>query len=124
MRAARALAAFEGRRAVNENDVRRVSAMSLRHRLRRDALDETATSEQIEQAVDEVFPRPTTSDSDRRQDKDHTDQENDGDGPEPDLKQPQSPARSRNGGRLLKRFRDVRASALTRRGLKLVSISL
>jgi len=44
MRAARALAAFEGRRAVNENDVRRVSAMSLRHRLRRDALDETATS--------------------------------------------------------------------------------
>ena len=99
MRAGRALAAFEGRRAVNENDVRRVSAMSLRHRLRRDALDETATSEQIEQAVDEVFPRPTTSDSDRRQDKDHTDQENDGDGPEPDLKQPQSPARSRNGGR-------------------------
>jgi len=30
--------------------------MSLRHRLRRDALDETATSEQIEQAVEEVFP--------------------------------------------------------------------
>src|ERR1044072_7215368 len=57
MRAARALAAFDGRRTVNENDVRAVSAMSLRHRLRRDALDETATSEQIEQAVDEVFPR-------------------------------------------------------------------
>jgi magnesium chelatase subunit D len=57
MRAARALAAFEGRRAVTDDHVKRVSAMSLRHRLRRDALDETATSEQIEQAVDDVFPR-------------------------------------------------------------------
>jgi len=58
MRAARALAAFEGRRSVNESHVRRVSAMSLRHRLRRDVLDETAKSEKIEQAVDEVLPRP------------------------------------------------------------------
>jgi len=57
MRASRALAAFEGRRAVTDEHVKKVSAMSLRHRLRRDALDETATSEQIEQAVDEVFPR-------------------------------------------------------------------
>ncbi len=56
MRAARAVAAFEGRRAVTDDHVKKVSAMSLRHRLRRDALDETATSEQIEQAVDEVFP--------------------------------------------------------------------
>ena len=56
MRAARALAAFEGRRAVTEGHVKKVSAMALRHRLRRDALDETATSEQIEQAVEEVFP--------------------------------------------------------------------
>ncbi|HEX6717480.1 MAG TPA: magnesium chelatase ATPase subunit I [Pyrinomonadaceae bacterium] len=58
MRAARALAAFEGRRAVTEEHIKRVSAMALRHRLRRDALDETATSEQIQQAVDEVFPNP------------------------------------------------------------------
>jgi magnesium chelatase ATPase subunit I len=57
MRAARALAAFEGRRAVTENHVRRVSAMSLRHRLRRDVLDETAKSEKIDQAVDDVIPR-------------------------------------------------------------------
>ncbi len=56
MRAARALAAFEGRRAVTDEHVKKVSAMSLRHRLRRDALDETATSEQIQQSVDEVFP--------------------------------------------------------------------
>lgn len=56
MRAARALAAFEGRRAVTTEHVKHVSAMALRHRLRRDALDETATSEQIEQAINEVFP--------------------------------------------------------------------
>src|SRR6185436_17761 len=47
MRAARALAAFEGRRVVTDDHVKRVSAMALRHRLRRDALEETATSEQI-----------------------------------------------------------------------------
>jgi len=57
MRSARALAAFEGRRIVSENHVRRVSAMSLRHRLRRDVLDETAKSEKIDQAVDDVIPR-------------------------------------------------------------------
>ena len=57
MRAARALAAFEGRRAVTDEHVKRVSAMALRHRLRRDALEETATSDQIEQAVDGVFPQ-------------------------------------------------------------------
>jgi len=57
MRSARALAAFEGRRAVTDEHVKRVSAMSLRHRLRRDALDETATSEQIQQSVDQVFPQ-------------------------------------------------------------------
>jgi magnesium chelatase subunit D len=56
MRAARALAAFEGRKAVTEDHVKRVSAMALRHRLRRDALDETATSEQVQQALEEVFP--------------------------------------------------------------------
>lgn len=68
MRAARALAAFEGRKTVTPNHVRQVSAMALRHRLRRDALDETAKSEKIDQAVDEVMPRsaappPPNSDS-------------------------------------------------------------
>lgn len=66
MRASRALAAFEGRRSVNENHVRRVSAMSLRHRLRRDVLDETAKSEKIEQAVDEVIPRPPQPPGDQK----------------------------------------------------------
>ncbi len=57
MRASRALAALEGRRKITDDDVKRVSAMSLRHRLRRDALEETATNDQIEQAVDGVFSR-------------------------------------------------------------------
>ena len=61
MRGSRALAAFEGRRAVTDEQVKKVSAMALRHRLRRDALDETATSEQIQQAVDEVFPSAAPS---------------------------------------------------------------
>lgn len=54
-RAARALAALEGRQKVTTEDVRRVAAMSLRHRLRRDPLEETAGAERIQQALDRVF---------------------------------------------------------------------
>jgi magnesium chelatase subunit D len=58
MRAARALAAFEGRKEADEEDVRKVVGMALRHRLRRDILEETATTERIEQAVDSVMNQP------------------------------------------------------------------
>jgi len=61
MRAARALAAFEGRKQVDEDDVRRVVGMSLRHRLRRDILEETATTERIEKAVESVMNQPAPS---------------------------------------------------------------
>jgi len=54
-RAARALAAFEGRKKVTEDDVRRVAVMSLRHRLRRDGLEETASAQRIEQGLDRIF---------------------------------------------------------------------
>jgi magnesium chelatase subunit D len=54
-RAARALAAFEGRRKVSEADVRRVASMALRHRLRRDALDDVASVQRIEQTLNQVF---------------------------------------------------------------------
>lgn len=54
-RAARSLAAFEGRRKVNQTDVRRVAVMALRHRLRRDALEETASAARIEQAMNRVL---------------------------------------------------------------------
>jgi magnesium chelatase subunit D len=103
MRAARALAAFDGRRLVNEFDVRAVSAMALRHRLRRDALDETATSEQIEQAVDEVLPRSAPPAAERQREGNETDREPDkdstADGRDPALSAPNpAPSRSRNGG--------------------------
>jgi magnesium chelatase subunit D len=55
MRSARALAAFAGRKSVSEDDVRRVAAISLRHRLRRDPLSDTAGDVKIEQTLDNVF---------------------------------------------------------------------
>ena len=54
-RAAHTLAAFEGRRKVTAEDVRRVAVMSLRHRLRRDPLDEISGGDKIEKALDKVF---------------------------------------------------------------------
>jgi magnesium chelatase subunit D len=55
-RAARALAAFEGRKSVSAEDVRRVATMALRHRLRRDPLDQTGSSARIEQQLDKQLP--------------------------------------------------------------------
>lgn len=56
MRAARALAALEGRREVSTQDVRRVATMALRHRLRRDPLEPTGGNARIEQALEQTFP--------------------------------------------------------------------
>ena len=55
-RAARALAAFEGRAEVGFNDVRRVTVMSLRHRLRKDPLERVDSGALIEQALGEIAP--------------------------------------------------------------------
>ena len=55
VRAARAAAAFEGRRAVADEDVRGVALSALRHRLRRNVLDETRAGARVERAVAEVF---------------------------------------------------------------------
>lgn len=55
-RAARALAALEGRREVSSTDIERVAVMSLRHRLRRDPLDQTPGGARIEQALEKLFP--------------------------------------------------------------------
>ncbi|MCA1556005.1 MAG: magnesium chelatase ATPase subunit I, partial [Acidobacteria bacterium] len=54
-RAARALAAFENRKAVRSEDVHRVAGMALRHRLRRDPLEQTTGGSQIEQVANELF---------------------------------------------------------------------
>ncbi len=65
-RAARAAAALEGRKQVTEADVKKVAVMSLRHRLRRDALEDSPGSERIERQVEKLFER---SDSQGRKGK-------------------------------------------------------
>jgi len=52
-RAARALAALRGAPAVTRDLVRAVAAMSLRHRLRRDPLDETSATSRVDRAMAE-----------------------------------------------------------------------
>jgi magnesium chelatase subunit I len=52
MRAARALAAFEGRLEVTVEDIRRVAALSLRHRMRKEALGEVDSGARIQRALD------------------------------------------------------------------------
>jgi magnesium chelatase ATPase subunit I len=54
-RAARALAALEGRGAVSGEDVRRVAAMALRHRLRRDPLEQGGAGARVETLAGELF---------------------------------------------------------------------
>jgi magnesium chelatase subunit D len=56
LRAAKALAAFEGRKRVTDADVRRVAMMSLRHRLRRDLHGEMDFGVRIQHALDQVLP--------------------------------------------------------------------
>ncbi|HEX8186795.1 MAG TPA: magnesium chelatase ATPase subunit I [Pyrinomonadaceae bacterium] len=56
-RAARALAALEGRRSVSAEDVQRVAPMSLRHRLRRDPLEQGGGGARVERAAEDVFGR-------------------------------------------------------------------
>jgi len=55
IRAARALAALEGDDAVTTAHLRQVAASSLRHRLRKDPLDESDAGVRVVRAVEEVF---------------------------------------------------------------------
>lgn len=55
IRAARALAALEGRKTVADADLRRVCPMALRHRLRRDPLDDVGASARVERVLDDCF---------------------------------------------------------------------
>ena len=55
MRAARALAAYEGAKRVSEEHLKRMAAPALRHRLRRNPLDETGSTVRIGRAMAEVF---------------------------------------------------------------------
>ncbi|MFY0693106.1 MAG: magnesium chelatase ATPase subunit I [Paracoccaceae bacterium] len=55
LRAARALAAFRGKRVVKTTHLREVAASALRHRLRRDPLDEAGSTTRVLRAVDQVL---------------------------------------------------------------------
>jgi magnesium chelatase subunit I len=55
MRAARALAAIEGAKAVGEAHLRRVAPPALRHRLRRSPLDDSGSTVRVERALAECF---------------------------------------------------------------------
>ena len=55
LRAARALAAYEGEARVARDHVARVAPMALRHRLRRDPLDEAGSTVRVARAVEEVL---------------------------------------------------------------------
>jgi magnesium chelatase subunit I len=55
LRASRAKAALEGRDMVGRGDLRAIAAMTLRHRLRRNPLDETGSTVRIERAMAELF---------------------------------------------------------------------
>ena len=55
LRAARALAALDGDKTVGNAHIRRVAAPALRHRLRRDPLDDTDAGARVDRAVQDVF---------------------------------------------------------------------
>jgi magnesium chelatase subunit I len=56
LRAARALAAFEGAAAVGRAHLKAVAPMACRHRLRRDPLDEAGSGHRVARMLDEVLP--------------------------------------------------------------------
>ncbi len=55
MRATRAFAAFEGATRVGAAQLRRIAAPALRHRLRRDPLDDSGSGARVERAIAEVL---------------------------------------------------------------------
>ncbi len=61
-RAARALAAFEGRKEVTEEDIARVVSTALRHRLRKDPLEQVDSGDRVIKAFCKVFERNETND--------------------------------------------------------------
>jgi magnesium chelatase subunit I len=55
MRAARALAALDGEASVGDAQLQRVAAPALRHRLRRNPLDDTGSTVRVQRALAELF---------------------------------------------------------------------
>jgi len=65
IRSARALAALEGENAANQDHLRRVAPAALRHRLRRDPLDEAGSGVRVDRAIAEIFGGETGHDAAR-----------------------------------------------------------
>ena len=61
LRAARACAALEGAHAVTDAHMRRVAPLALRHRLRRNVLDDTGGSTRVERAIAAVYAEAPTA---------------------------------------------------------------
>lgn len=57
VRAARAAAALDGLAEAEESHLRLVAALALRHRMRRDPMDEVGSATRVERAISEVFER-------------------------------------------------------------------
>ncbi len=55
MRGSRALAALDGKKSVSRKHLRAIAPLALRHRLRRNVLDETGSTVRIERALEELF---------------------------------------------------------------------
>jgi magnesium chelatase subunit I len=55
VRAARALASLDGAPEVSDEQLRRLAPAALRHRLRRDPMEETGSTTRVERAVAEIF---------------------------------------------------------------------
>jgi len=55
LRAARAYAAFKGDRVVARKHIRKIAPMALRHRLRRDPLDEAGSDQRVANVINDVF---------------------------------------------------------------------
>jgi magnesium chelatase subunit I len=55
IRAARALASLEADRQVNDDHLRRVAPSALRHRLRRNPLDDSGSGVRVQRAIDELW---------------------------------------------------------------------
>ncbi|WP_425995223.1 magnesium chelatase ATPase subunit I [Afipia sp. DC4300-2b1] len=55
MRAARALASFENAKTVTDDHLRRIAPSALRHRLRRNPLDDAGSSVRVDRAIAEVL---------------------------------------------------------------------
>jgi magnesium chelatase subunit I len=55
IRAARALAALDGESSVSDKQLATIAVSALRHRLRRDPLDDSGSSARVTRAVDELF---------------------------------------------------------------------